>query len=75
MKTSDPWLLLPYTDIGSYIFVVLMTHIMTVRESFYNQHGNTNNTKNITQTSQDIDNQTHNNIIQNTRVYSWSLKV
>ena len=31
--------------------------------------------KNIVQTSQNIDNQTNNNIIQKTGVYFWSLKL
>ena len=33
MKTGDPWLLPPYVEMGAYIFVVLMSYTVTVRES------------------------------------------
>ena len=33
MKTGDPWLLPPYVEMGTCIFVILMAHTITVRES------------------------------------------
>ena len=34
MKTGDPWLLPPYVEMDTWIFVVLMAQTMTARESF-----------------------------------------
>ena len=53
MKTSDPWLLPPYVEMGAYIFVVLMAHTMTVRVSSY-QSTRQHKQKKIIQTSQNI---------------------
>ena len=72
IKTGDPWLLPPYIEKGTCIFVVFMVHTMTVRKSFKQPTWQlqtkyyTNNTRHK---------EPNKNIIQKTRVYNWSFEV
>ena len=73
MKTGDPWLLPPHVVEMVHTYLLFWWHTLWQLRKALNKQSWQHKQKCHT-ISPDINKQTNNNIMQKTRVYSWSLK-